>query len=114
MGRPVIYQSQRTPAYHAALHLLRQRGVVYPCVCTRKEIAEHARMGLEGLIYPGTCRREMPGGREARTLRLLTAGPGIQFDDAVLGPQTRDLERDAGDFTLYRADACSPSTWLPP
>jgi glutamyl-Q tRNA(Asp) synthetase len=101
---PVIYQSQRTPAYHAALHQLCQRGLVYPCACTRKEIAEHARIGVEGPVYPGTCRQGMPPGREARTLRLLTTEARVQFDDAVLGPQVRDIERDAGDFVLYRAD----------
>jgi glutamyl-Q tRNA(Asp) synthetase len=101
---PVIYQSQRAPAYHAALHQLRQRGLVYPCACTRKEIAEHASAGVEGPVYPGTCRRGMPPGRDARALRLVTTGARVQFDDAVLGAQTRDLERAAGDFVLYRAD----------
>jgi glutamyl-Q tRNA(Asp) synthetase len=100
----VVYQSRRTPAYHAALHLLRQRGLVYPCACSRKEIAEHAGVGVEGPIYPGTCRNSMPAGREARALRLLTIGARVAFDDGVLGPQTRDLEREAGDFVLYRND----------
>jgi len=101
---PVIYQSQRAPAYHAALHALRQRGVLYPCVCTRKEIADGARTGVEGPIYSGSCRGGMPAGRHARALRLRTAGVQVQFDDRVLGLQVRDLEREAGDFVLYRAD----------
>jgi len=101
---PVIYQSQRAPAYHAALHQLRQHGMVYPCACSRKEIAEHAVMGVEGPVYPGTCRDGMPPGREARAVRLRTAGARVAFDDAVLGPQGRDIEREAGDFVLYRAD----------
>ena len=46
----------------------------------------------------------MPPGREARALRLLTTAARVQFDDAVLGPQVRDIEREAGDFVLYRAD----------
>lgn len=101
---PVIYQSQRAPAYHAALHQLRQHGMVYPCACSRKEIAEHAVMGVEGPVYPGTCRDGMPPGREARAVRLRTAGARVAFEDAVLGPQGRDIEREAGDFVLYRAD----------
>jgi glutamyl-Q tRNA(Asp) synthetase len=101
---PVLYQSQRTPAYHAALHQLRERGLVYPCACTRKEIAEHAQAGVEGPVYPGTCRQGMPPLREARALRLLTTEARVHFDDAVLGPQVRDIEREAGDFVLYRAD----------
>jgi glutamyl-Q tRNA(Asp) synthetase len=101
---PVIYQSQRTPAYHAALHQLRQRGLVYPCACSRKEIAEHAVTGVEGTVYPGTCRDGMPAGREARALRLRTTGARVEFADGILGPQARDIEHEAGDFVLYRAD----------
>jgi glutamyl-Q tRNA(Asp) synthetase len=101
---PVIYQSRRAAAYHAALHRLRQRGLVYPCACSRREIAEHAVMGVEGPVYPGTCRHGMPPGREAHALRLLTVGARVAFDDGVLGPQARDLEREAGDFVLYRMD----------
>jgi glutamyl-Q tRNA(Asp) synthetase len=101
---PVVWQSRRIPAYHAALHLLRQGGLVYPCACSRKEIALHAEMGGEGPVYSGACRNGMPAGREARALRLRTAGARVAFDDGVLGPQARDLEHEAGDFALYRAD----------
>lgn len=101
---PVIHQSQRAPAYHAALHQLRRRGVIYPCACTRKEIAERGRPGVEGPVYAGTCRSGMAAGREARALRLLATGARVQFHDSVLGPQTRDIEHEAGDFVLYRAD----------
>ncbi len=100
----VVYQSQRTPAYHAALHRLRQRGLVYPCACTRKEISGQARAGVEGPVYPGTCRDGMPPGREARAIRLRTTGARVQFDDAVLGTHACDIEHEAGDFVLYRAD----------
>jgi glutamyl-Q tRNA(Asp) synthetase len=49
---PVVYQSQRTPAYAAALDRLRHRGLVYGCSCTRRELAESDP--TRG--YPGTCR----------------------------------------------------------
>jgi glutamyl-Q tRNA(Asp) synthetase len=101
---PVVYQSRRTPAYHAALHRLCVRGLVYPCACSRKEIAQHARIGIEGPIYPGTCRDGMPAGRAARALRLRTLGVRVAFDDGVLDAQSHDIEHDAGDFTLYRAE----------
>jgi glutamyl-Q tRNA(Asp) synthetase len=101
---PVLYQSTRGPAYHAALHRLRRLGVVYPCACSRKEIAESALPGVEGAIYPGTCRTNLPPGRAARALRFDTQGACVDFDDGLLGPQRRDLEREARDFVLYRAD----------
>ena len=100
----VELQSRRRDAYHAALHRLRCRNLVYPCCCSRKEVAELAMAGAEAPVYPGTCRGGMQAGRPARALRVLTAGARVQFDDRVLGPQTRELERDAGDFVLYRAD----------
>jgi glutamyl-Q tRNA(Asp) synthetase len=101
---PIVYQSQRTPAYHAALHRLCRQGAVYPCACSRKEIAEDSIAGVEGPVYPGTCRRGLPPGRSARALRLLTVDARVAFDDRLLGPQARDLEHEAGDFVLYRAD----------
>jgi glutamyl-Q tRNA(Asp) synthetase len=69
---PIIYQSQRTVAYEEALHQLQASGAVYPCCCTRKEIADSAINGIEGLVYPGTCRGGTPTGREGRAWRVRT------------------------------------------
>src|SRR5690349_15587387 len=56
-GEPLV-QSQRTAAYAAALEQLRQRGLVYPCFCTRADIALSltAPHGDAATGYPGTCR----------------------------------------------------------
>ncbi len=55
---PVLRQSSRTAAYRAALERLRARGLVYPCFCTRGDIAAatSAPQGPAGPVYPGTCR----------------------------------------------------------
>ena len=100
----VLYQSKRLAAYHAALHRLRQLGVVYRCACTRKEIADSAIPGVEGPVYPGTCRDSLLPGRPARALRARVQGVHVDFDDGLLGPQRCDLEREVGDFIVYRAD----------
>ncbi len=54
----VLFQSARLDAYQAALDELRDRGLIYPCFCTRADIAASASAphGPEGLVYPGTCR----------------------------------------------------------
>jgi len=59
---PLIYQSQRLALYDAALERLKAEGLVYPCFCTRAEIAREvaaslsAPHGPDGALYPGTCR----------------------------------------------------------
>ena len=54
----VVFQSQRLPLYEAALARLRAMGLLYPCFCTRADIAASASAphGPEGAVYPGTCR----------------------------------------------------------
>jgi glutamyl-Q tRNA(Asp) synthetase len=54
----IVRQSQRLPLYAEALARLKSQGLVYPCFCTRAEIAASATapQGDEGPVYPGTCR----------------------------------------------------------
>jgi glutamyl-Q tRNA(Asp) synthetase len=101
---PVPYQSSRSEAYRHALTTLNDLGAVYACACTRREIADSAVAGIDGYIYPGTCRNALPAGREARTWRVRTRDSTIAFDDAVQGALHYDLERDIGDYVVYRAD----------
>lgn len=100
----VIYQSRRTAAYEEALHSLRARDAVYPCACTRKEIADSGLHGLEAQIYPGTCRNGLPAGRTGRAWRLKTNRLPVCFNDAVQGEICQSLETDIGDFVVKRAD----------
>lgn len=101
---PVAYQSERQDLYAAALAKLQQRGLAYPCGCTRKEIADSAIHGIEGAIYPGTCRNGLPPGKTARAWRIRTEDRTIGFNDAIQGYIAQNLARDIGDFVLKRAD----------
>jgi glutamyl-Q tRNA(Asp) synthetase len=100
---PVAYQSLRSTLYDSALHELQRQ--TYWCGCTRREIADSslgpAADGAQ--IYPGTCRSGLPEGKLARALRVRALG-SVEFDDRVQGPQLQSLEREVGDFVLYRAD----------
>ena len=100
----LIFQSRRVLAYHCALHRLWQQRLLYPCACSRRQIAGSGPAGTEGPIYPGTCRSGLPRGRAARAVRLDMAGATVIFDDALFGTQHRNLEREAGDFVVYRVD----------
>lgn len=72
---PVRVQSAHMPEYQAALDGLSARGLLYPCFCTRAEIAREvaaaaaAPHGPDGPLYPGTCWRLSPGDRAARLAR---------------------------------------------
>jgi glutamyl-Q tRNA(Asp) synthetase len=101
---PVVYQSARADAYHGALHELRGTGKVYPCACSRREIADSGVASIEGYVYPGTCREGVPAGRAARTWRIDTRSAAIEFEDEIQGRVAHDLEKEIGDFVLYRAD----------
>lgn len=95
---PALFQSRRLDAYAAALERLAANGLVYPCWCSRKDLAGMA-------TYPGHCRRRTgppPPGPFA--LRIDTTGAAIAFEDALQGPVTQDLETEVGDFVLYRRD----------
>ncbi|MDO8294503.1 MAG: tRNA glutamyl-Q(34) synthetase GluQRS [Gallionella sp.] len=100
----VIYQSQRSAAYEEALQQLQIIGSVYPCACTRKEIADSALHGIDGPVYPGTCRNGVPAGREGRAWRVRTNSEPAEFDDALQGPIAQHLESEIGDFVVKRAD----------
>ncbi|MDZ4202190.1 MAG: tRNA glutamyl-Q(34) synthetase GluQRS [Gallionella sp.] len=84
----ILYQSQRTAAYNEALHQLQTSGAIYPCCCTRKEIADSALHGIDGPVYPGTCRHGIPEGRDGRAWRVRT--------DLLLLPPCRGGERSEG------------------
>jgi glutamyl-Q tRNA(Asp) synthetase len=64
----VTFQSRRRDAYHAALHQLTAHGLVYPCGCSRKDLAEAAVIGGEGSVYPAPVATNVAGA--ARALRL--------------------------------------------
>lgn len=100
----VAYQSARTDAYHAELHRLRATGRVYPCACSRREVADSALRGIEGPVYPGTCRAGLSPGKPVRAWRIDTRQTDISFDDAIQGTQRQALGTDVGDFVLLRAD----------
>ena len=102
-GQPV-WQSRRSEAYAAALHRLKAAGQIFPCACTRRELADSAIAPDGAAIYPGTCRTGLPPGREARAWRMRVGQAQIAFDDAIQGPIRSVLADDAGDFVLRRAD----------
>ncbi|MET0248381.1 MAG: tRNA glutamyl-Q(34) synthetase GluQRS [Sphingobium sp.] len=95
---PVVFQSQRIAAYEEALARLRAMGLLYPCFCTRADIAASASAphGPEGALYPGTCRALPEAEREAR----MAAGVAHawRIDMAAAAARTGPLSWRAAPF----------------
>lgn len=104
-GEPV-YQKQRGEAYADAIATLKARGRAFDCGCTRRE-ARRGPKGIEGPIYPGTCRGGLPRGRKPRSVRFRVDDSRIGVQDGVQGDYAQRLDRDIGDFVIRRADGVS-------
>jgi glutamyl-Q tRNA(Asp) synthetase len=100
---PVLYQSTRDDAYAAAIARLAAQGLLYPCTCTRRELAE-CRPGIDGPVYPGTCRDAPPLHAQKHALRIRVDTREWHFTDRVQGECRQVLARQVGDFILRRAD----------
>ena len=99
----VLLQSERVARYTAAVDQLTDQGLTYACECSRKEIADSALSGIDGPVYPGTCRhRDLAAIGNA--IRVRTNPVEICFGDRVQGRQCQRLETDIGDFVLKRRD----------
>jgi glutamyl-tRNA synthetase len=113
---PMISQSQRGEAYRAAFGQLLATGLVYPCTCSRRDVAHMMQAPHECSapqhdpddepVYTGRCRPAQPA--------LLSFDPGanyrfrvrhgesVQFEDGHLGPRTYTAGVDFGDFLVWR------------
>ncbi|HEY3818092.1 MAG TPA: tRNA glutamyl-Q(34) synthetase GluQRS [Polyangiaceae bacterium] len=106
-GEP-MRQSARTGAYEHALATLSARGRVYPCDCSRAEIARAASAPHAGeeTVYPGTCRDLAPGREMKRSpaLRVRVPDAVVSYEDEAVGHVEQNLRREVGDFVLRRGD----------
>lgn len=100
----VIYQSQRSGIYQDALDSLNKQGLIYPCICSRKEIADSGIIGVNGPIYPGTCLKNPIPANRAHALRIRTNDDTIEFNDISKGFYSQKLRNDIGDFVLRRVE----------
>lgn len=105
----VLVQSQRDAAYAAALDTLKARKAVFPCACSRSQLARtqfnQAPHNAEGeIIYPGTCRDGLPPGATGRAWRIRAPDVSTYFTDRIQGELQQNLAHAVGDFVVRRAD----------
>jgi glutamyl-Q tRNA(Asp) synthetase len=94
---PVQRQSEREAVYRAALEDLADRGLAFPCWCSRADLA------AAGGIHRACVRAPDPARAPAIRLRV-GDGTQVRFVDDVLGPYSQDVDTAVGDFVLFRAD----------
>ncbi|MBM3998183.1 MAG: tRNA glutamyl-Q(34) synthetase GluQRS [Planctomycetes bacterium] len=106
------YQTQRLAAYSEILDALRDAERIYPCTCSRSDVADAAsapHAGHEPPVYPGTCASR--DARDAHSLEgraycwrfRVARGPSTFVDD-LAGPVACDAARELGDFVIARSD----------
>ncbi|MHB1214248.1 MAG: tRNA glutamyl-Q(34) synthetase GluQRS [Thiobacillus sp.] len=100
----MLVQTQRDAAYAAALATLQDIDAVYPCACTRSQLAQAPRNHEGEIIYPGTCRNGLPAGATARAWRVRVPDARICFHDRIRGDLQQNLAHEVGDFIVRRAD----------
>ncbi len=103
----ISWQSRHTEAYCAAFEELQRSGLVYPCGCSRKEIALSASAPHpedDSIPYPGTCRNGLRPGAAVRSWRVRVTDEEVCFSDLRRGRVCQNLYRSCGDFGLRRGD----------
>lgn len=105
----VLVQSQRKLAYEQALAKLSSQSYIYACGCSRREITDSAAAGIEGPVYPGTCRyqlrhQQINNHTLPQAIRVVTHNDPIIFADLIQGEYTQRIESAIGDFIIKRRD----------
>ena len=103
-------QSQRSQVYDRYFAQLREKGLLYPCYCTRSQLhnvnAPHLADGTYG--YPGTCRELSEAQRaafnRAPSWRVRVPQRQYQLTDLCQGEFRQELTEECGDFVVRRAD----------
>ena len=104
-GEPV-WQSQRSEIYEHYFRRLQERGLTYPCYCTRADLlATQAPHESDGrVVYKGTCRHLPPQSGRAGATRLVVPDRDIACTDGHYGEFVVNLARQVGDFIIRRKD----------
>jgi glutamyl-tRNA synthetase len=99
-------QSARSAVYDRYFDILKEKGLLYPCYCTRSQLhnvnAPHLSDGT--YVYPGTCRNLTTPPDRLPSWRVMVPNRVWTLRDRVQGDYTEDLATDCGDFVVRRAD----------
>ena len=97
----VFYQSQHLETYQSFIAQLSKQQQVYPCICSRKTLAEFQK---NSTVYPNFCRSKTSIPSEPYALRLKTESINISFTDFLQGVVCHNIAEQDGDFIIKRKD----------
>ncbi len=104
-------QTARSGIYQEAFALLREREQVYPCTCSRSDVAAAAsapHAAHEGPVYPGTCAKRSVSDASSLSQqyswRFRSSEAASSLADVVLGHRQMSVARDLGDFVVAKGD----------
>ena len=105
--RETAPQSQRSETYDKYFDLLKEKGLIYPCYCTRSQLhsvnAPHLSDGT--YVYTGTCRNlEIPPKGRVPSWRVMVPDKIWTVEDKVQGHYELNLATQCGDMVMRRAD----------
>lgn len=103
----ISWQSRHLDAYQQAFEQLTKQGQVYPCGCSRREIAQASsapQLDDDTIPYPGTCRDGLRPAAQVRSWRVRVTDDDLCFDDRRRGRVCQNLRQSSGDFALRRGD----------
>ena len=100
----IIFQSKRIANYNFFLHKIESLRRTYICTCSRKKILTNSEPGIDGGIYPGTCRHKNNTRKKNHAIRVLTNKEIVALNDGLQGHYEQDIEKQIGDFIIKRSD----------
>jgi glutamyl-Q tRNA(Asp) synthetase len=105
---PIVWQSQRTSRYASATDALAAQDLIYPCSCSRRELAAAARGSdvdaNDEPYYPGHCRDGPRRAGVPLALRFRAGDRDLSFTDGLQGVCVHNVGREVGDFVVRRRD----------
>ncbi len=105
-------QSGRSGVYEQYFDILSEKGLIYPCFCSRAELhaADAPHLSDGRYFYPGTCRNLTPeeaaekAKKRKPAWRVKVPDETVRFTDLHYGPYAENLAAECGDFVIRRAD----------
>lgn len=102
-GRPIRQDKRIAYHQHIAQQLLNKK-LAYVCECSRKNLAQNAKLGPMGTVYPGICRNLNLRPQKNQAIRIKTTGEKITFIDRLYGYQEYDMATHSGDYVILRTN----------